>query len=90
MHYKWRENVEMPGVCIRLHIHLISLPAWTAAIYSASVVERATTFWSLEDQETAPVPILTPYLLKVMWPDRELNPSSPRSIPGALTTELYG
>ena len=25
-----------------------------------------------------------------MWPDRELNPRPPRSIPGALTTELYG
>ena len=28
-------------------------------------------------------------MLKVMWPDRELNSRPPRSIPGALTTELY-
>ena len=37
------------------------------------------------DHGGEPIPMLT-----VMWPDRKLNPSPPRSIPGALTTELYG
>jgi len=34
----------------RLLIHLSSLPASTPAMYSASVEERATTVWSLDDQ----------------------------------------
>jgi hypothetical protein len=35
------------------------LPADTAAIYSASVVDSATMLCNFEHQETAPEPILT-------------------------------
>ena len=45
--------------------------------------------WPLPTIPVDPTPFIM-YLLKVMWPDRELNPEPPRSIPGALTTELYG
>ena len=35
-------------------IHSTSLPASTAAMYSASVVDNATVFYSLDYHETAP------------------------------------
>ena len=36
-------------------IHSISLPAFTAVMYSASVVDNATVFCSLDCHETAPL-----------------------------------
>src|SRR6201992_1003076 len=52
---------EYPSSPINCLIHNISLEASTAAIYSASVVDRATMVWSLLLQLTAPVPNLTKY-----------------------------
>jgi len=41
-------NFEVKPISSRmLHIHIISLPASTAAMYSASVVDSVTKDWSL-------------------------------------------
>jgi hypothetical protein len=40
-----------------VHNHIASLVAFDEAMYSASVVEVATTHCFLEDQETVPLPM---------------------------------
>src|ERR1700738_231998 len=49
-----------PNSSRKLEIHMASLKPSAAAIYSASVVERATTVWRLDDQDMAPGPKLLP------------------------------
>ena len=72
---------------------------WVGTTYDLHLL---TTSWVIHPLQFEPIfqlvchhKVLTnvpqgKFLLKVMWPDRELNPRPPRSIPGALTTELYG
>src|SRR5882672_4031625 len=50
-----------PNLDNRFLIQQISFPASTAAEYLASVDDSATIFCSLDDQLTAPVPILMMY-----------------------------
>src|ERR1700720_271954 len=52
-----------PNSLRMLCIHIISFPASTAAMYSASVVDKATIGCNLLLQLTAPVPTLIKYPL---------------------------
>ena len=52
-----------PNSVRRFHIQMISFPASTAAMYSASVIDKETTDWRQLLQMTAPPPMIIAYPL---------------------------